>query len=155
MSGSIRIMPAGADDAANLADLHALCFEQAWNREAIEAILAMPGAFGLVAEWPQGDGAIYLGLVLARAIAGEAEILTIGVAPAARRAGLGLTLMNAAIVQAAAQDATVLFLEVAEDNEAAIGLYGMRGFVRVGRRPGYYARGGDDVAALTLRLDLA
>jgi ribosomal-protein-alanine N-acetyltransferase len=45
-----------------------------------------------------------------------------------------------------------VLLEVAEDNPAAIALYGNTGFAVVGRRPAYYRRQiGPAVAALALR----
>lgn len=154
MSGALRIVAAGPQDAADIAALHALCFEAGWDEKAVGDILAMPGAFALVAEWPQADDVLYVGFVLARAAAGEAEILSIGVAPAARGAGLGLVLLEAAIVRAMAMGAQSLFLEVAGDNRPAVGLYEKRGFVRVGVRPGYYARKEGSAAALVMRLDL-
>ena len=43
------------------------------------------------------------------------------------------------------------FLEVREDNTAAIRLYESSGWVRIGRRNGYY---GDGTAALTFRRTL-
>jgi|TARA_B100001964_G_C14071093_1_gene525917 ribosomal-protein-alanine N-acetyltransferase len=44
-----------------------------------------------------------------------------------------------------------LFLEVAEDNGAALALYAGAGFVQVGRRQGYYQGAGGARAALVLR----
>jgi ribosomal-protein-alanine N-acetyltransferase len=129
-------------DAPSLATLHAGCFtgREAWGAEAMALMLRMPGAFGL---WRPGAG-----LVLARAIAGEAEILTLAVLPAARRQGLGLALMTAALARAAAAGAATMLLEVAADNVAAQRLYAVLGFVEVGRRRRYYADGRD---ALVLR----
>jgi len=47
--------------------------------------------------------------------------------------------------------ATRLFLEVAADNQPALGLYAKLGFTEVGRRNAYYERAGaDPVAALQL-----
>ena len=133
-----------------LAVLHALCFDEAWGEAAIAGLLAMPGAFGYMA----GPDDAPDGFVLARLGGGEAEILTICVAPAARRSGLGRHLLQAAAASAVAAGAEALFLEVAEDNPAAIRLYERFGFVLVGIRPAYYARGTSRVAARTLRYDL-
>ncbi|MDP3371055.1 MAG: ribosomal-protein-alanine acetyltransferase, partial [Brevundimonas sp.] len=56
---------------------------------------------------------------------------------------------------AATRGATRLFLEVAEDNMAALALYAGAGFVEAGRRPGYYARPhGRPRDALVLALNL-
>jgi len=131
------IRPICAADAAALAGLHALAFPppEAWGADAMRLMLEMPGSFGL---W-QPDA----GLVLARVAADEAEILTIGVVPAARRRGLGAALLLAAVAGAAAGGAATMFLEVAADNQAALGLYAAVGFMPVGRRRDYYGTGRD------------
>ena len=74
-----------------------------------------------------------------------------------RRRGDGLVarLLEAAAIHAAALGAEAIFLEVAEDNHAALRLYESFGFYLVGMRPGYYRREGAPVAARTLKLDLA
>jgi ribosomal-protein-alanine N-acetyltransferase len=59
------------------------------------------------------------------------------------------------VAGAAAQGATRLFLEVADDNAAALALYARAGFSEAGRRPGYYARpdgGRQDALILALNL---
>jgi len=146
----MKLIPATPADADALAALHAAAFEAPWSAAAIAQVLSGPGAFGLLAS----DGAP-LGMILARAIAGEAEILTIAVAPAARRRGLGRILVDAARALAVQAGAETLFLEVAVDNAAAIALYTAAGFVSAGRRPGYYDRGdAGRIDALILRLDL-
>lgn len=122
------------DDAAALAALHAAAFESPWSAGELAALLASPGVFALA---EPGEG-----FVLARVAADEAEILTLAVAPGARRRGLGRRLTEAAAELAAARGAASLFLEVAEDNAAGRGLYAAAGFAETGRRPGYYARPG-------------
>jgi ribosomal-protein-alanine N-acetyltransferase len=64
--------------------------------------------------------------------------------------------MQAAIVQALARQAETLFLEVAADNAAALGLYEGLGFEMAGRRKGYYDRGAASprIDALVMRLCL-
>jgi len=153
----IEIRPAGKEAAERLAALHALCFDEAWDASSITRLLAMPGAFALMAVPSPADGdpdATPPGFVLARVGGGEAEILTIGVDPAARGQGIGRRLLAAAAATALAAGADSLFLEVAEDNEEALRLYERFGFYLVGIRPAYYARGPLRVAARTLRCDL-
>jgi [ribosomal protein S18]-alanine N-acetyltransferase len=98
-------------------------------------MLEMAGSFGLVMP---GHG-----FVLARAAAGEAEILTLAVVPAARRQGVGSALLAGAMAAACARGAAEMFLEVAASNAAAHALYAGLGFTEVGRRPRYYADGAD------------
>jgi ribosomal-protein-alanine N-acetyltransferase len=137
---------ATAGDAPALAALHAAAFPpaQAWGRDTFALLLAMPGAFGL---WREGAG-----LVLARMAADEAEILTVAVAPDARRRGHGAALLRGAMAVARARGAGAMFLEAAAGNAPALALYAREGFVEAGRRRRYYSDGAD---ALVLRRDLA
>lgn len=150
MSGQ-AIRAADAASAASLAALHRACFDEPWDEAAMRELLAMPGAFAYEAGGPSEP----VGLVIARIAGGEAEILTIGVRPEVRGSGLGRRLLEAAAIHAAALGAEAIFLEVAEDNHAALRLYESFGFYLVGMRPGYYRREGAPVAARTLKLDLA
>lgn len=135
------------DDLARaLADLHAEAFAAPWDASAFAALLSHPG---MVLEAEAG------GFVLVRVAADEAEVLTLAVRPASRRAGLGARLMRAAAGRSATLGARRLFLEVAEDNLAARHLYDRLGFQSTGRRPRYYARqGGPSVDALLLAVNL-
>jgi ribosomal-protein-alanine N-acetyltransferase len=123
--------------ASAIAALHAAAFRPAdrWDATAFATQLAMPGVFGLL--WPDA------GMVLARVAADEAEILTIAVIPAERRAGKGATLLRAAEAHAESLGARRMFLEVALGNLAARGLYAAAGYVQVGHRPKYYPDGTD------------
>lgn len=139
------IRPAGAFDLALLAALHAACFEERWDEAALARLLAMPGAHALLAE-----AAAPLGFVLLRTAADEAEIISIGVRPEARRRGIGRCLLQAAEAAAAAGGADRLFLEVAADNFQALGLYLALGFTEIGRRKEYYRRSQDTMDARVL-----
>ena len=51
--------------------------------------------------------------------------------------------------------ARLVFLEVADDNAAALKLYGRAGFTEIGRRENYYQRpDGGRRAAINLRLEI-
>jgi ribosomal-protein-alanine N-acetyltransferase len=153
----IVLRPLAAFELGDLAELHAACFAEAWDAEALAAVLAMPGAFALVAAeaGTHGDGPSAIGFVILRAMAGEAEILALGVRPAARRRGLGRRLLAAGSLEAASRGTGRLFLEVAAGNWAARALYLGAGFAQVGRRENYYRRPGGGVAALVLARDIA
>ena len=149
-----ELRPVGPLDAELLAALQAAAFGEAagterWQASGLEALLATPGCLGLIA----ASGVQPLGFGLARLAAGEAEILSLGVVPAARRLGLGRALLDALVARLLGRGARALFLEVAADNPGAIGLYAGAGFRRAGRRAGYYARPEGPVDALILRLD--
>ncbi|MEO1469220.1 MAG: GNAT family N-acetyltransferase [Pseudomonadota bacterium] len=97
------------------------------------------------------DDGLAEGLILLGLAADEAEILDLGVVPAARRRGLARALLDMALAEAARRGARTAFLEVAEDNAPARALYARAGFAEVGRRPAYYGR----TDALVLRRPLA
>lgn len=145
IGAAATIREATIADAPALAFLHGLAFERPWSVEAFEGLLGD----GLVAGQIAGDG-----FILWRALAGEAEILTLAVAPAARRQGLARALLTGAVKAARAAGADAMFLEVAVSNAAAIGLYDRAGFERTGRRKGYYETAGEREDALTMRLAL-
>lgn len=130
-----------AADTAPLAALHAACFDQAWDAASLHTMLAGPGAFAF--HHPDG-------FVLARVASDEAEILTLAVAPGRRGKGLGRALLSAAIAEAQQRGANTMFLEVGNDNPAALALYAALGFANVGSRKGYYR--GRDAALLRLSL---
>ena len=138
------------DQPARLAALHAAAFDrpgEAWSATAFADLLDQAGVFAL--EAPDG-------FILMRAVADEAEILTLAVRPGARRGGQGGRLVGEGVLAAAARGTVRVFLEVAEDNAAARALYARAGFVEAGRRPGYYAAAdGGRRDALLLALNLA
>lgn len=130
-----------------LAQVHAKAFERAWDIETFQTLCGQDGVVAL------GDSD---GFILIRTVADEAEILTLAVRPEARRRGLGAGLVRAGADAARARGADKLFLEVAEDNTAALALYRSAGFVEDGRRKGYYPRpDGPAAAALLLSLKLS
>ncbi|MBU3028583.1 GNAT family N-acetyltransferase [Paracoccus marinaquae] len=128
-----------------MAVLHARCFAGAprpWAADEFSALLAARGSFLL--SRPEG-------FLLGRTVADEAELLTLAVAPEARRQGLGRDLTARFATAAAGRGAGTAFLEVAADNRPARALYAGLGWTEAGRRPGYYGAGRD---ALVLRLAL-
>ena len=146
----MKLRAADASDAIALAKAHASAFDAPWPPEAFVELLASPGVFALSAV----DSAP-VGLILMRAIAGEAEVLTLAVEPTHRRLGVAQALLQGGLVQATAMGAETAFLEVAADNAGALALYLRCGFEQVGHRGGYYHRaGGQSVDALVLRRTL-
>ncbi len=146
----MKIAPASVADAEALARVHAAGFDAPWSARDIAALLEGPGGFALSVR----DSAIR-GFILARVVADAAEILTLAIEPEIRRRGLARALTDAAAQLAGSLGAQSLFLEVAEDNPAAVALYVAAGFAPVGRRPGYYARKAEAaIDAVVMRRDL-
>lgn len=90
------------------------------------------------------------GFIVYRAVADEAEILTIGVHPDARRAGIASAMLVVAEQDLRTRGIKKLFLEVAENNAPARKLYERAGFHQIGIRPKYY----DGVDAIMMEKEL-
>ena len=150
MADALRLVdvnPAAPSDLAALASLHASAFEKPWRAQDFAALFT-PGAWA----WLAFQGASAVGLVFVRAVVDEAEVLTLAVAPSARRRGVAQGLLKAAIAALDRQGVIDLWLEVAETNFAALALYQGLGFHPAGRRSGYYSGEGPPVDAVILRL---
>jgi [ribosomal protein S18]-alanine N-acetyltransferase len=123
-----------ADVPAAAGQYRDLFVDGTWNAAAVGRSLDGPGSFALLAH----TAGQIAGLVVARAVADECEILWIAVVASRRRSGIGRGLLRAALGRAAGLGARTAYLEVAAANRAAIDLYDGEGFRRCGRRPAYY-----------------
>ena len=91
------------------------------------------------------------GFLLGRSVSDEAELLTLAVAPEARRMGVARALLAEFAHTSHARGAREAFLEVASDNAPAIALYASAGWQRAGTRRDYYAPGID---AMVMRREM-
>jgi ribosomal-protein-alanine N-acetyltransferase len=127
--------------------------DDAWSEPTWWAELAgRPRRDYLVLEGAGGaEGAIdgYAGLDLGGEVA---DLMTMAVAPAAQRHGLGRRLLDELVRRASGDGAAYLMLEVRDDNVAARRLYESQGFELLTTRRRYYQPG--DVDAHVMRLDL-
>ena len=125
----------------NLANLHRLCFpHKPWSADEF-ANLKKSGCEIIASQ---------NGVIVYRTVADEAEIITIGVHPDARRSGIGIALIGVMEADLKKQGVNHIFLEVAEDNLPARAMYEQCGFIVVGRRPKYY----DGIDAIMMRKDI-
>jgi tRNA threonylcarbamoyladenosine biosynthesis protein TsaB len=125
-----------SQDLELLAQLHAASFQSAWNEKDIAELLASPGCVALLATSDDGP----IGFLMYRAVADEAEIITVCVDPAYQRRGAGLQIVSTTQQLLKSFNISSLFLEVAAGNKDALSLYVRAGFLEVGKRKGYYAR---------------
>src|SRR5438445_11620773 len=96
------------------------CFPDGpWDAATLERILTLAGGFGYLA-WQED---IPVGFILARDLAGEVEVLSVGVLPQWRRRGVGRALIDAVVAKAERDGLGSIVLEVAAENEAARRLY--------------------------------
>ena len=134
-------------DAARMVDIHAQSFHKGWDAEDMSAHIQKDLCFGF--------GRPLDGFIILSSAADQAEILTIAVDPSERRRGIARALLDIAETELVDNGVDTLFLEVAEDNDAAIKFYKGAGFEPIGRRPAYYKREMGRVAAITYRKRLA
>ena len=124
---------------------------EAWTRTGYRGELAdRRHRTYLVAESETGA---LLGWAGVRVVADEAEVLTVGVVPDARRSGLARRLLAGLLGAAVERGAREAYLEVRIDNDAARALYRSEGFADVGVRRGYYENGRVDAVVMHRTLD--
>jgi ribosomal-protein-alanine acetyltransferase len=145
--------PATADDLPAIDRLEHAAFEGPWStpiyREEIRRSARREDRSAV--ELCVDEGRV-VGLSCVWFVVDECHLLRIATHPDVRRQGLGTRLLERVIARARERRCTVVNLEVASQNRAAVQLYARAGFREVGRRPGYYRRPPDD--ALLMSLDL-
>ena len=125
----------------DLANLHQKCFpHKPWSADDF-ADLKKSGCEIIASQH---------GFIVYRQTLDEAEIITIGVHPDARRTGIAAAMLG--IMQGDLKKSGVkhIFLEVAANNLPARRLYEQDGFVQIGMRPKYY----DGQDAIMMRKDI-
>ena len=134
-------------DAAAIAALHAASFQRGWGEDEFHRLIADRS----VITHRVMIGGTLIGFILSRLTAGEAETLSVAIAPNWRGRGFARPLLDLHLRRLAGLGARTVFLEVGEHNTPAGRLYRRAGFYDVGRRQGYYDGG---ATALILRRDL-
>ncbi len=135
MNRGLEIRRAAAGDALALAQLAAASFDDPWSAAQFADELAAPAARVYLAQ----RGSEPAGYLAARRAADVLEILSLAVAPASRRSGVGLALYTTA--ERAEAGLAAVQLEMRESNAAARAFYQRLGFRSRGRRARYYANG--------------
>jgi [ribosomal protein S18]-alanine N-acetyltransferase len=88
--------------------------------------------------WIAERDGVLVGFLVARAMAGEMEILNLAVDTVLRRRGIGQALLQEALSWAAQNGLVRVFLEVRSSNAAARKFYQAQGFASSGIRKDYY-----------------
>ena len=147
--GGRVLRPLRADDVDRVLELEGVLFGLgAWTRGMYEGEIGAPGRVYVAVE---EDGVLvgYAGASLAQ----ESHVMTIGVAPQARRRGHASAMLTALMDAARRAGATSMLLEVRADDDGPQALYRSFGFEPIGIRKGYYQLEGAD--AVVMRADLA
>ena len=139
-------------DAARLAQLHRASFHRGWGEGEFEAMLSERNT--LVHRLRLGRK--IAGFAVSRIGADEAEILSIAIDADERGRGLSRNLLLTHLGHLAGRGVRRIFLEVEENNAAALRLYQRCGFAVVGRRERYYQQAsGEHLNALLMSRDLS
>ena len=133
---------AGLLYAKVLAKLHQQCFEKAWYEKAFASLLCLPTTRGFLNE---------NAFVLFSVCDDQAEILTLGVIPDARKKGIALSLLNYSFDELKKAGVKEIFLDVNVNNSAARKLYEKAGFEQISVRKNYYDEAGQKSDALVLK----
>jgi ribosomal-protein-alanine N-acetyltransferase len=148
----LHVEPGETRDADALAHLHAQGFYRGWPREDFAAYLLGDNTPTYVACDARRRIA---GFMMLRLAGEDCELLTIVVDKKWRGRGIGAALLRAGLDDLMLSPAKKLFLEVDENNAAAIALYKKHGFAGIGTRKGYYPRpDGTPATALVMARDL-
>ena len=158
MSAGFRVRVAEAGDVAGVVALERGIAEAPhWGVAQYSAMVGVDEADSavrrcfFVAE-AEGDGGL-VGFAVGKVIGSSvAELESVAVEAAARRAGVGKALCVAVVAWCKGQGVAAMELEVRAGSAGAIALYAGLGFVVAGRRVGYYREPLED--ALLMRLDL-
>jgi len=149
------IRKASMVDSSRMATIHAESFAIGWDRSELERML-LEGHIADVLVSQAVIGEIVTGFAISRVVLDEAELLTIALDPEVRGRGHSATLLQRHAERVRRAGAACLFLEVSDDNAAALALYRRLGMVEIGRRKGYYpGEKGGRRDALTMRWDIS
>ena len=138
-----------AEDFESLWQMDQECFPPgiSYSKQELRAYMVYRGSFTLVA----ADEEDIQGFIVAKSGA-IGHIITIDVAPQARRSGVGSLLLKAAEDRLRAGGSRSVGLEAAVDNIAALSFYKRHGYAVIRTWPRYYSNGVD---ALVLRKSLS
>ena len=140
------IRSAKPSDAAWIAELEQQLFSDAWSEKMITDCL-LKGYYRVLVCVDRSD--MVLGYLISTHVAGESELLRIGVDPEHRGRGYGKRLMRAFVQACEEGDCPEAFLEVRASNASAIRLYEKFGFGAVGTRKNYYHNPEEDACLMT------
>ncbi|MDH4216573.1 MAG: ribosomal protein S18-alanine N-acetyltransferase [Gallionella sp.] len=143
---------------------------RAMAREDVDAVLAIEQAVqpypwtrgnftdaldnGYVCRVDEGESGEIRGYAILMPVIDEAELLTIGVAAAQQRKGLGKAILAEMLNAARERNMRRVFLEVRSNNVTAIALYCSAGFNEIGVRRGYYKNAIGNEDAITMACEL-
>lgn len=137
---AVTIEPAGWRVLPEVAALQRRCFRPhlAYGMTTLVVLKLLPNVKFLVARAPHSQGGRVIGCGIGDRHQGQSRVINLAVDPAARRRGVGSSLLRALETALPLGD---MLLMVEQDNPGAQALYQREGYVSVGTAPDYYGRG--------------
>ena len=139
------------EDFETLWQMDQECFPPgiSYSRQELKVYMRRRGSFTLLAA--NTDSGRVAGFIVVHGGA-TGHVITIDVAPGARRAGVGSLLLRAAEDRLRAGGSGAVGLETAVDNVSALSFYKRHGYAVISTWPRYYSNGVD---ALVMKKELA
>jgi [ribosomal protein S18]-alanine N-acetyltransferase len=136
---TLVLRPYQRSDFDALVAIDQACFPKsiAYGQREMKGYLHSEGAHCIIAEIPS----LIAGFILTECLSELAHIITLDVLETCRRKSIGSALLRAAEDQAISQGATLMYLETATTNKAAIALWNKHGYRETGIIENYYGRG--------------
>ena len=136
---TLVLRPYQRSDFEALVAIDQVCFPKtiAYGQREMKSYLHAEGAHCIIAEIP---GRI-AGFIITECLSELAHVITLDVLQEWRRKAIGSALLSAAESQALSQGATLMYLETATANKAAIALWKKHGYRETGTIENYYGRG--------------
>ena len=148
MNYQIEVVASEAD-VGQLAVIERECFAHPLEEPQIRSLLGDEKNVFLTAR----EGDLLTGSVWVQTVLDEGYIGNVAVRPAFRRRGIADALLRALATIGRERGLAFLTLEVRAGNAPAIALYEKNGYVRVGRRPGYYDHPKEDAILMTYYIE--
>ena len=135
----LTLRPYQRSDFESLVAIDQVCFPKtiAYGRQEMKTYLQSEGSRCIIADI---RGTI-AGFILTERLTELAHIITLDVLESYRRRLIGSALLQAAELEAASHGATLMYLETATTNKAAIALWKKHGYRETATIDNYYGRG--------------
>lgn len=140
-----QLVPMDKSHLKQVAEMDKAYFSRPWSQDSWESELYNTTVSLVVAETEEGH---VLGYGVLGVILDEGCLEKLAVREEHRRQGVAQAILDA-YLRYGQEHLAYITLEVREDNESAIALYGKNGFVEVGRRKNYYSEVHKDAILMT------
>lgn len=148
MDDSIIIVPMRREDLPQVLEIERVSFPLPFSENLFHMELDLNIAHMMVAR----SGEMIRGYLDFWHVDSEMHVINIAVGPEARQQGVGHALMSYLVDYGRSHEASRIFLDVRESNQAAIELYKKHDFEQIDVRKGYYQDNEEDALVMQLNL---